>query len=155
MLGLFEVSRHPVGNGEIAGQHVPHGPTADFGCGRSVAFHQRRRNTQRVRDVVESFARIVGGQQRRRVYIEREQIADSVRVFRSIQAMEPGKTGVGIGSPRAIEFTFELGGKSIHGRAIRPRRASRRHHAGANFADNLFPDLGVRAGMRVVKLVQH
>ena len=128
---------------------------ADLGCRGGVAFDQSRRNAQSVRDIVESFARIVGGQQRGRVDIEREQIADGVRILSAVQAMQPGEAGIGIGSCGAIECRFELVGESVHGGAVRTRRASRRHHARADFPHDFLPSLRVWSGMREIQLVQH
>ena len=67
---------------------IAHRQTADLrGCS-DVPFEQRRRDFQRVGDVVESFARIISRQQRGNVYVEGEQIANRIRVFGAVEAVQ-------------------------------------------------------------------
>ena len=88
VLGLRKISGHTIGDRGGTGQHIPDRQTADLGGRRRVALDQRRRNGQRVGDIVEAFARIVGGKKRRGVDIDREQVANGVGVFGAIQTME-------------------------------------------------------------------
>ena len=53
-----------------------------------IAFKQCRRDFEGVRDVVESFAGIVGRQERGNVDIESEQIANRVGVFGAVEAVQ-------------------------------------------------------------------
>ena len=55
---------------------IADGRGADLLGGGDVAFEQHRRDAQHVGHVVEAEARVVGRQQRRRVDVERQQIAD-------------------------------------------------------------------------------
>ena len=77
---------------------------ADLPRREQVPLHQRRRDRQHLGDVVEAvLVGVVGRQQRPRVDVEREQIADGVRVFGAVQAMERRPAGIRAGRGRAIE----------------------------------------------------
>ena len=81
---------------------VANGQTADLGRGRDVAVHQRRRDGQHVRVVVEADAGIVGRQQRG-VDIERHEVANGVDVFQPVQPVHGNPARVGRRRGRAVE----------------------------------------------------
>ena len=64
------------------------GQPRDLLSRREVAIHQRRRNRQRARDIVESTAHIIGRQQRRHVRFQVQQVAHGILVFSAIQTMK-------------------------------------------------------------------
>ena len=68
--------------------HVAHREPADLARGGEVGLHQRRRHRQRAGDVVEAARRVVGGQERAGVHLERQQIANRVGVFGAVQAVQ-------------------------------------------------------------------
>ena len=109
----------PRGVGLAAGAQarVADGDGADLPRRREVGLQQRRRRALRVGHVVEAERRGVGGQQRRDVHVETEQIADGVGVLGAVQAMERGPAGIGAGRGRGIERPL---------RATRPARRARR-----------------------------
>ena len=76
--------------------------------GADVLLHQRGRDAEHVGDVVEAVGGIVGRQQRGRVHLEIEQIANRVGVFGAIQPVERRTSGIGLGGRRAIERGREL-----------------------------------------------
>ena len=117
--------------------------TADLGRGRDVGLHQRRRDAQHVGDVVEAFARVVARKQRRGIDRQIEQIADGVGVFRAIEAMQHRRARVRSRGGGAVERVLHGRSEPIERGAVRPRRAGRRHHAGAHLPHHLFPGLRV------------
>ena len=64
VIGLRQVARNAISDRGRRGARIAHGHPADLGGRGDVAFQQRGRDGQRIRDVVETFARIVGGKQR-------------------------------------------------------------------------------------------
>ena len=76
----------------------PTASAADLRGRRDVALDQRRRDAEHVGDVVEAGRRIVGRQQRADVDVEREQIADGVRVLGAVQPVQRRRAGIGIGA---------------------------------------------------------
>ena len=73
-----------------------------------VTVHQRRRECLRVRDVVEAVTDGVGGQERRDVDVDGEQILDRVRIFGAIQPLEGTPARVsGWQRGRAIDARLE------------------------------------------------
>ena len=86
---------------------IAHRQAAQVPGRRHVAFQQRRRSAQHVRDIVEAVAFIVGRQQRRGIYIQGEQIVDGVGVLGAIQPVQRGASGVRIGRGGAIDRSFE------------------------------------------------
>ena len=92
------------------------------------------------------------GRNLRGVDFEREQIANRVRVFGAVQAVEAGR-----GQMRgraAIELALHPADQRLERGRIRPPHAGRRHHAGAQLADDFFADLRVVAEVREIELVE-
>ena len=87
--------------------------------------------------------RVVRRQQRADVDVERQQIANGVRVLGAVQAMQRRRAGIEAPRGRAIERGFERRRERLARRGRRLRRALGRHHAGAQLAHDLLPDLGV------------
>jgi hypothetical protein len=141
---------------DLCGAHrsIADGETADLHRRRHVALNERGRRGERFREIVEALARSVGRQQRVHVDVERKQIANRVGVFGPIQAMQRGRRQRGGRIGRAIETRFQLGGKCIEPRSIGPLRTARRHHAGADLLDDLFPRLDVAADLRDVEPIE-
>src|SRR5262249_32887556 len=71
---------------------------------------------------------------------KRQQIANRVGVFRPVEAMERGTSGVGLGVDQAIAFTLDCTDESLISGLIGSRRAGRRHLASAQLAQHLFPN---------------
>ena len=108
--------------------------------GVEIALGQERRQLQDPGDVVEAVAHFVGRQQRRRVDLESQQIADRILVFGAIQAMERlGAARIGIGLSGEIERRLDRCGEFIDRRLRRPADAGGRHQAGAELDDDLLP----------------
>ena len=136
---LREVGRRPdrVAVGRYA--RTSHGDAADLLGRGDVAIEQRRREIAD-RHVVEAVARFVGGQERRDVDVERQQIADGVLVLRAGQAAQRrGASRIRRRGRGAIERRLERGDLGVVAGFVRPRRSGRRHLPRADFADNLLP----------------
>ncbi len=67
---------------------IAHRQPAQVPGSRHVAFQQRRRSAQNIRDIVEPIAFIVGGEQRRGIYVQGKQIVDCVSVLGAIQPVQ-------------------------------------------------------------------
>src|SRR5206468_3506318 len=118
---------------------------------RQIAFQVRRRNRERVGEVVEAaVGGLVAGQERLDVNaskVEREQIADGVAVFGAVETMDGADaSGIRARGPRAIDFGFEPARDRMIGRRVRPWPSGRRHRAGAKLRDHTLPQLRVVAG---------
>ncbi len=70
-----------------AGARVADGLRGQCTCGAQELVDERRRHRQRVGDVVEAVLGAVDGQQRRGVDLERQEIANRVRVLRAVHAV--------------------------------------------------------------------
>ena len=77
---LREVAVHAEGLERGRDPGAGHRETADLPGRRQVAFHERRRDVQDRRVVVEAVGFLVGREQRRDVDVQREQVADDVAV---------------------------------------------------------------------------
>ena len=145
VIGLRAVGRHAIGADGRRDVGVAHRGARDFPGGAQVAIHQRRIGAEHVGDVVEAVRLAVVRQECVGVDLEREQIADRVAVLGAVQAVQRFAAGVRVGGGGRVELIFEisdeLGGRLF----VRQRLAGRRHHAAAQFLDDGFPDLGVRA----------
>ena len=75
---------------------VADGLERDRARGIDVLIDERRRHLERVRVVVEVTLDVVLGQQRRRIDLEREQVADRVRVLAAVQAAQRDTTRRGL-----------------------------------------------------------
>ena len=107
---------------------------------------------ERAGDVVEAVRRVVGRQVLRRVDVEVEQVADDVRVFGAVQAMQAGRRHVGRSpcGPARSRATRSSTCRS----PVRAAACRRRHHAGAQLADDLLPGLGVVVDLCGVEVVE-
>ena len=106
---LRHVAGHAVGGAIEPDRRAADGPPADGGRGRRVAFDERGRDAEHVRDVVEPGGRIVGRQQRRDVHVERQQVADRAGVFGAVEAMQRGRAGIEATGRSAIQRRLERG----------------------------------------------
>ncbi len=143
VLVLREILSNTIRLGAGADLRVPNRQRTDPVCRDQVAFQQEGRYPQRVRDVVESIGRIVRREQRRDVDIEREQIADGVGVFGTIESMEksrPARMGVRGGS--TIELRLQPRDQTVVRRLVRSTRTLRRHRSGSKLTEDLLPHLG-------------
>ncbi len=119
------------------------GQTADLAGRRQVRLHQRGRRRQRAGHVVEPVARIVGRQERRGVDVQREQVADRVRVFGAVQPVQARGRQMRLGV--LVDLVLEPGHELVARFTVERRAAVRgRHQPGAKLADDLLPGLGVR-----------
>jgi hypothetical protein len=146
VLGLHEITWHTIGDRRRAEQKVANGNAADLHSRCGVALDQRRRDAQRIRDVVEALARIISGQERGLVDVEGQQIPNGVRVLGTIQSVEAAASRVGMRRCRSIEASFETAGERIERRAIGPRHATRRHEPRPHLANDLLPRVSVITG---------
>ena len=81
--------------------------TDDTRCGE-IVLEQPRRDRKHSGDVVEALlVRFVSGQQRSPVDIQREKIANRVRVLRAVQPMDDDPTRIGIRCGGRVECGFE------------------------------------------------
>ena len=131
---------------DSAGRLEPDGEAAEPSGRRQVSIHERRRDRQHVGNIVEPpLVGIVGREERGDIDIEREQIADRVLVLGAIQTVE-GFGAAGIRTRRRC--SIDLGGEPRHhgvrGRPIGSGASCRRHRAGPEPGDDLFPHFGVR-----------
>ncbi len=109
VIALREIGGYPIGGGGGSDQRIAYGQPADLhGRGR-VSLHQGGGDSQRVRNVVETFARVIGGQQGGGIDIEGEQIADGVGVFDSIEPVQPWVSRIRMECRSVIELHLQLG----------------------------------------------
>ena len=132
--------------------HIADRQAADLAGGRSVAFEQRGRERQRARDVVEAARGIVGRQELAGIDFDVQQIANGVRVFGAVQAVQAGGGQICRGVLDPVRFRAKR--SAIRTRRLRPRHAGGGHHAGANFVHNSFPVLRVLFNVRHIEIVE-
>ena len=149
MMVLREVLAHRVG-GAVGAPRLAGRQGADPSCRCEVRLQQRRRASQRVRDVVEPEGGVVGRQQRGDIHIESQQIADGVGILGPIQAVQHAAPRPRLPGHGRVEAGFKRGDGPLVGRGIGPARPQRRHHAQPQLANHLFP--GVRVRAHVVQL---
>ena len=154
LVALRPVLTHGIGLAAGAQAPVGGGDGADLSRRREVGLQQRRRRSLRVGHVVETERRLVGGQQRRDVHVETEQVADGVGVLGPVQAMERGPAGIGTGAGRGVERPLERRGQGVEDGAIGAARALRRHDPQPQLAHHGFPELGVLRHRREVGAFQ-
>jgi hypothetical protein len=115
--------------------------------GGGVRLEERRRDRERAGDVVEAVRRVVGGSSAvtstGRSSRSRMALAYSVRFSRR-STTEPG---VVRRRGRAIDLRLEPVAQPVVLRQRRPRHPGRRHHACAQLADDLLPDLRIAAAV--------
>ena len=134
-----------IGVGRRSWRREPDCEAAQLARRGHVSLEQRRRDREQARHVVEAV-RIVSRQQRCRVDVEPEQIADGVLVFSPIEAMQGvGSARVGVARCRFVERRFQPRHERIAGRPVRARSTGRRHGAHPKLADDLLPHLRARA----------
>ena len=138
---------------EIRGQHddvtrrrreraADRGP-AHFLRRREIPLEQRRRQLA-VAHVVEPVTRIVFGQQRRHVNVERKDVADGVLILDAAQTPEGvGPSRIRTSARGAVERALEMRGECVVGGVIGSGHPDGRHHAPADLADDLLPHRGV------------
>ena len=130
---------------------IADGETRDLLRGREIALHDRRRDEEQVRDIVEAALRVVGGQQQLEVHLrgqvlECEQVADGIAVLGPRQPVQlRQRAGVRRGRGGTVELALEPGKQLRVGRRLRARLAGRRHVRAPELVRDLFPDLGVGA----------
>ncbi len=119
MLLLREIRRDPdrLAAGRSAG--ASHGDAADFFSRRDVAVEQRRREIAD-RHVVEAVARFVGGQERRHIDFQRQQIANRVLI------LGPRESPEGRGAARVRRRGRPAIERRLEKRRSRDRRSRRR-----------------------------
>ena len=153
VLILRPILPHPIcalGRGDSL---IPDRERADLSRRRQIPLLQRRRDIQDIGHVVEAVRRVVGRQQRCRVDVQREQIANRVGVLSAIQPMNDRGAG-GTAGGAAVERRLQLLDEGPVGRFIRPAGAERRHHAGPQLANDLLPYFGVRDDIGRVERVE-
>ena len=114
---------------------IAHGHAADLERRCQIALHRRRRDKQRVSQIVEAAARVVGRQQRGVVELlgqirQREQIADHVGVFGPRQAMRQRRLRQDWGATRRWPRARAPGSRP---RACRTPAADERRPEAASF----------------------
>ena len=147
MLGLRHPARCQIGREVGADRRVADCEAADLRCCRHVRLHQRWRDAEHARQVVEALARIVAGKQGGGVDRQVEQIPHRVAVLGAVQAMERRRTRIGSGGGCPIDGVLNGLREAIERRAVGSRRAARRHHAGAHLAHDLLPGLRLPPGV--------
>src|SRR5581483_11243697 len=103
-----------------------------------------------------SIAAVISRQQRRRIDVQREQVANGVLVFRAVEPMERFRsTGVRVISRGTIQRALEPGDEPVVGFGVWAWSAARRHQAGAKLSNDLFPRFSVAANVRQVEGIKH
>ena len=141
MIVLREVRPDAKGFGRGRHSGNANGQAADFARCTHVALEQGRRHLQHARDVVEAVALIVGGDERRGIDVEHQQVANRVLVFEAIEPVERfGAAGMRPRDGVAVELVFQPRRERVDRRLIGPRRTGGRHRSRAQLPDDLFPD---------------
>jgi hypothetical protein len=98
------------------------------------------------------MGRIVGGQEFGGIHFEPENVANRVCIFRAIQTMQARCRQVG--DSAAIQLILHPRDQPVEHGGLRPRHFRRRHHARAQFPDDLFAYLRLVPEVCQVQLVQ-
>ena len=151
---LGQPARRRIGDLARGEGAIAHGLATDLHRRGDVPLDERGRDAQRLRDVVEAFARAIRGKQRRHVHVQREQVADRVGVFGPVQPVQRGGGEVRARHRGAIETGFELRGERVEDRALGAAGAARGHHPRSDLPDDLLPRLRVSADARDVQRVE-
>ena len=129
---------------------------ADAARGEQVPLHQRRRDREHVRDVVEALVVVVGRQQQLGVDLHAEQVAHRVAVLDPVETMDGKAAGRGRQLRRgAVERRLEPRGQGGVRRRVRARPAGRRHRPGPQLPHHPLPALGVCAHALQVHRAEH
>jgi len=126
----------------------------DFHRRGQIPLDEDRRRPERRRDIVKPGDGIVGRQQRRDVDVHTEQVANGVRVFCAVDPVDDRRPRVRTSDGRTIQRRFERHDQIAHRGRAWSRRRSRRHHARAQLANDLLPDLAVLRDMTERKPLQ-
>ena len=133
---------------------VAHRQPADPARRRQVALQQPRRHGQDVGVVVEAVGEVVARQQRRGVDLQIEQVADRVGVLQPVEAMDGRPAGIRPLGRGAVEGGLQPRRERAVGLGGGPRAARRRHGLRPQLAEDLLPDLRVRADALRVDAVE-
>ena len=152
---LRMVGRRPVGVRRCPHGRAADGRAADDARRRQVLLEEQRRHPQHVRDVVEAVARIIRRQEARHVDLERQQIADDVRVLRAVQAVQGAAARIRRAGGGLIECRRELRGQCVVLRVVGPRPARGRHLPRLQLAEHPLPGGRARRDVRDVEPFEH
>ena len=140
---LREIRREPIGVAARLAIRRTDGEPADLPGGGDVAVQQRGRKFAHGH-VVEAMTRVVLRQQRRRVNVQREQIANHILILSAVEPAESfGASGGRILHRRAVERGGQFAYDFIVIFVRRPLLADGRHLPRAHFANDLFPLIGM------------
>ncbi len=117
----------------------------DAGGGRQVALEEPRRQPLHVGVVVEAEGHVVGRQQRVPVHLDRQQIADRVRVLRPIEAAHGRPPRVRRRLRRPVDGRLQPRRERRVGCGVGARPRGRRHRLGPQLDEHLLPRRRVRA----------
>jgi len=98
------------------------------------------------------LGRIIGRQELRGLHFDREQVANRIRIFGAVEAVEAWRRQMG--DRTAIECIFHPADQRLKGGRIRPPHSCRRHHARPKSPDDFFPDFRMVPELCEVQLVQ-
>ena len=130
------------------GRRIAYRFDRDVARGGDELIEIRRRDAQHLRDVVEAFARDIGGQQSARVDLQADQIADRARVLGPVQSMQRDFAGIlAVDLRSRIETRLERRDELADVIRAGVRAAGRRHHATAQAAHDAFPFLRMRGDL--------
>ena len=123
---------------------------------RQISLQVGRRNREDIREVVEAAVRrVIPGEQRLHIELEREQVANRVVVFRAIETVDGARLAwIRIGRPRAIDFHLHPARHGVIGGHIGPRPPGRRHRAGPKLRDHALPGVGVAGRVADIQTVE-
>ena len=99
------------------------GEAADLPRRREVSLHERRRDVQHRRVVVEAVGFLVWRQERGDIDVEREEIADGVAVLGAVQPVNGGVPQRRRRQRRLVDRGFQVGDEAVQRRLRRPRHA--------------------------------
>ena len=148
---MIQSKRRAVNDALGLHRQIPKRQTADLHRGIQVALNESRRGAQHVRDVVESLAGCIRRQQRSDVNLQPEQVTDYVGVLRAIEPTHGHRGRSCIGG---VEPQRELANEILTLGVLRTRIAGRWHETGVEFANHLFPHIGVRAHVLEIELIE-
>ena len=95
LLALRLIAARVVGLRARRRGRIADGQRAHAVRGRQITLEQRGRDDEEIGVVVEAERRVVRGQQRPDVHLDREQVADDVAVLGAIEAMQQRPPGIG------------------------------------------------------------
>ncbi len=138
---LRSILANAEGLGGDANLGIADGERAHLAGGADVSLQQHRRNAQHVGDVVEPVGRVVGRQQRGRVDLQRQQVADGVGVLGAVEPVHELAARIGTRGGGPVQRGAQPADQPLARGAVGLRNALRRHHAHAHLADHLLPDV--------------